>query len=445
MEELKDKKIIILGFGREGQDTFFFLRKLWPKKKLALADKLDLEKLDKKAREIIKKEKKKSFLKLYLGKNYLKALKKYDIVIKSPGVPAHLPEIEKAFKEKKVTSQLELFLDNFKGKMIGITGTKGKSTAAFLVYQLLKKYGLKVKLAGNIGKPMLSLLEKAKSGDIFVCELSSHQLYRLKKSPQIAVLLNIYPEHLDYYKNLKEYIKAKSNIAIHQKKGDYLIYNPKDKKIKEIARKSKAKKIALIESGKSVEQLKKIADISFGPQVLGLLIAVAKIFKIPFALVEKTVKEAKPLPHRLECLGIFKGIKFYNDSLSTIPESTIRAIDVLGKDVETIFLGGFDRGLSFKKLAKKIAKSKIKNLIFLPQSGERIFKEIKKVYPEKKFKELKIFFVKNLKDGVGLAFSRTKKGKICLLSCASPSFGLFKNYEERGNLFKKYIKAYGKK
>ena len=403
LNELKTKKVLILGFGKEGQNSFKFLKKLFPEKILKVAD----QKTD---------------------KNYLKKVKDYDVVIKSPGIPIHLPEIEKAYRERKITSQTEIFFDNCPGTIIGITGTKGKSTTASLIYQILKQGKIKVHLVGNIGKPALSFLNKAKIDDVYVYELSSHQLYNLKKSPQIAVLLNIYPEHLDYYKSFKEYTKAKANIGRYQNKADYLIFNSGDKLVREITKKSKAKKIPI--QGKYY-QLDKTATE-----------AVAKIFKIPSKIVKKTIKEFKFLPHRLELVGTFRRITFYNDALATIPEATIEAIETLGNKVETIMLGGFERNIEFTKLAKKVLKSKIKNVILFPTTGERIWKKITQLNSTSSL--LKHFFVSNMADAVKLAYQYTKKEKICLLSTASSSFSIFKDYKEKGNLFKKYVKKYGK-
>jgi len=418
IEELKDKKILILGFGKEGRDTFKFLRKLFPKKILGIADqnKFSISNFQF------------SNVRWHLGKNYLKALLKYDIIFKSPGIPIHLPEVEKAYKQKKIITQTEIFFQNCKGKIIGITGTKGKSTTSSLIYKILKKAGFKAHLVGNIGVPVLKLLFTSTPKDIYVYELSCHQLYNLKKSPHIAVILNIYPEHLDYYSSFKEYIKSKANITRYQTKKDFLIYNSEDKVVREIAKDSKAKKIPI--KGKFYQQNVEAAK------------AVGKIFKIPQQNMDEVIKNFKGLPHRLEFIGTFRGIKFYNDALSTIPETTILALDLLGDKIQTIILGGYDRGLSFEKLAKRILKSKIKTIIFFPTTGGRIFKEIQK-HQKRKIK-FRYFFVNNMKDAVKLAYRNTKKGKICLLSTASPSFSIFKDYKEKGNLFKKYVKQYGK-
>jgi len=441
-------RILILGFGREGQDTFLFLKKLFPKKILGIAD---IKYKIRDTRYEIQN------VKWHLGRDYLKALKDYDIVIKSPGIPF---KILPKSALKKIVTQTDIFFNNCPGKIVGITGTKGKSTTASLIYQILKA-GLKVhpvkfasqtfnrvNLVGNIGKPVLSLLFSAAPKDVYVYELSSHQLYNLKKSPHIAVFLNIYPEHLDYYRNFKEYTAAKANITRYQKKDDYLVYNSEDKIVREIAKKSKAKKIPI--RGKYYELDKAAAR------------RVGEIFNISKEKIEKAVKSFKPLPHRLELVGIFKGITFYNDALSTIPETAILAMTALGKRVQTIFLGGFDRKIDFKKLAKSVLENKnIKNIILFPTTGEKIWKEIVKQARGRKVP--RHFFVDRAKrtsfssspspryggaqymrDAVKLAYQHTQKGKICLLSCASTSFSIFRDYKEKGNLFKKQVFAQAK-
>lgn len=401
LNELKNKKILILGFGREGKDTLLFLKKLFPEKKIGIADRK-------------------------FNKDYLKKLKNYDIIIKSPGIPFKILPKKSL---KKIITQTDIFFDNCPGTIVGITGTKGKSTTASLCYAVLKSGGLKAHLVGNIGKPVLNLLFGVRPNDIYVYELSSHQLFNLKKSPHIAVFLNIYPEHLDYYKNFKEYARAKANITLHQTKNDYLVYNSGNKIVNEIARASKAQKIPI--KGAYYDLDRNAAR------------AVGEIFKIPRKTILKAIKGFKGLPHRLELVGMFHGITFYNDALSTIPETAIAAMDSLGDKVETIFLGGYDRGLDFGNLAKRILESKIKNVILFPTTGEKIKQTITKISKTKKIPGF--FPVDNMKDAVKLAYEHTAKGKIALLSCASTSFSLFRDYKEKGDLFKKYVRQLAKK
>ena len=426
--KLKEKRILILGFGREGRDSFLFLRKIFPNKILGIADQ----------KEFLISNFQFPNTKLYLGKNYLKKIKDYDIVIKSPGIPFKIlrtPDV------RKITTQTAIFFSALGGpasggdnRIIGVTGTKGKSTTAYWIYQALKSgaalkgraspqkgRGTKVHLVGNIGKPVLTSLLKAKKDDIFVYELSSHQLYNLKRSPHIAVLLNIYHEHLDYYRSFKEYATAKANITRYQTKRDYLIYNSQDPLVRKIAEESKAKKIPI--QGKYYELNRAAAE------------AVARIFKVPMP------KKLKFLPHRLEYVGKFKGIAFYNDSLSTVPETAIEALDFLGNNVQTMILGGFDRGLNFKKLAKRIAKSEVQTLILFPATGKRIWQALTDLMDVRHpLNIMRHFFARDMEKAIKLAYKYTGGGKICLLSPASPSFGIFKDYADRGNTFKKFVK-----
>jgi UDP-N-acetylmuramoylalanine--D-glutamate ligase len=392
LKELENKKIVILGFGREGKDTLKFLKKNLSKKETIVLDP--------------KKD-----------KGYEKELDKCDIIIKSPGIPFKiLPKKSLS----KITSQTEIFLNNCQGKVIGITGTKGKSTTTSMIYDILKKGGFKAYLLGNIGKPALSFLPKIKKGSLVVFEMSSFQLTNIKTSPHIAVLLDIFKEHLDYYNSFKEYIEAKSNITRFQNKEDYLIYNSQDLRVEKIAKESKAKKIPI--EGKyyhlDMEAAKKVGEI----------------FGISKTKIEKTIRDFKFLPHRMELIGKYKGIEFYNDSLSTIPEAAILALDLLEDKVQTLIVGGYDRGLNFKELAKRIDESQIENLILFPKTGKKILKEIKR--------PIRYFLVKDMDKAVSLSYQYTQKERACLLSPASPSFGIFKDYADRGDSFKKFVKKY---
>ena len=433
INSLEKKKVLILGIGREGVDSFVFLRKKFPKKKLFIADKKKFEEMDLKTRKLLNDKN----VEVFLGEDYLKSIKGFDIILKSPGIS--LASIKKYLSKKtKVTGQTDLFFDNCPGTIIGVTGTKGKSTTSSLIYSVLKEAGLKAYLVGNIETPSLSFLLTAKKNDIFVYELSSHQLQSLEVSPHIAVFLNIYPEHLDYYKNFKEYFLAKTNIVKYQKKNDYFIFNPKIKEINDLAKKAKSKKIEInsIDFSKFLKDNQGFLEITHIDNLIAVL-NVAKIMEIKEEKIVKAFKKFKRPEHRLEFVCEKKGIRFYDDSIATIPEATIFALDSLGYDVETLIVGGFDRGIKFDKLADRIIKSNVKNLILLPVSGEKILKEI-----ERKKGRIRHYSFDNMKDIVNKCFQVTSKNKICLLSPASPSFGIFKDYKERGDLFKKYIKDF---
>lgn len=457
LQNLKGKTILILGLGQEGESTYFFLRELFPDKTLGLADKQTIEKLPPALKEHLEKDQN---IKLHLGSRYLESLKNYEVIIKSPGVSPYLPEIEKIPKEK-ITSATEIFFDNCPGVIIGITGTKGKSTTASLVYEILKGGGLPVQLIGNIGKPALSFLEKAQRETIFVYELSSHQLLQLKKSPHVAVFLNIYPEHLDYYPGFDDYLFAKENITRYQNQNDYFIFNAAQPTLFSIASKTKAQKLPYslenndnqqacfvknealyCKQGGNEEKIINISQIPllgrFNLQNVMPAIIIGKIFKLTNSQIATAITSFKPLEHRLEKVGTYQKITFYNDSIATVPEATIAAIEALGNKIGSLILGGHERQQNFNNLAKKILESSIGNLILFPTTGERIWQSVKKQKPKTLPDH---FFVDSMEEAVKIAHQNTQKGKICLLSPSSPSFGLFKNYKERGELFKKFVKA----
>jgi len=409
LQNLKNKKIIIVGFGREGKNTYKTLKKLFPLKSIALADKKEI-KADE--REI------------YTGNDYLNNLKNYDVIIKTPGIPFN--EVKKNAGLAKITSQTELFLENCPGKVIGVTGTKGKSTTSTLIYKILKDSFKNVKLVGNMGKPCLSYLLTAKPKDIFVFEMSCHQLDHISKSPNIAVFINIYPEHLDYYKTFLKYFNSKKNITKFQDKNDLFIYNPEFKEIENI--KTKAHKIPFKES---------FLKNNIHKDTIAAAIAVSKTFGLTEKEIKKSIDEFKTLDSRIEFLGNFNGINFYNDSLATIPEATIFALNEL-KNVDTLILGGLDRGIKFNKLTEEIKNKKIKNIILFPNTDKKIYKDLKN-------ENINFFFTDSMKEAVLFAKKNTKKGSICLLSPAAPSYNLFKDYKDRANQFKKYLKNEKKK
>ncbi len=435
LADLKDKSILVLGLGREGLSVLKLLKKKFLSKKIDVADIKDHKDLPENVGEA------------FFGDNYLNSLNDYDVIIKSPGIP-YFAEIKQAKDQRKIiTSSTALFLENCKGKVIGVTGTKGKSTTSSLIYEVLKKGGLNTLLIGNIGTPALDLLKSDKKDAIFVYELSSFQLEDLEVSPNIAVMTNLYPEHLDHHGDFSLYEQAKNNITKYQTKNDFLIYNSDIAQLRYIAQSSYARKIPF-----SKKDQEKVSNLIHGDTIpllgeFNLLnivpaIIIGRMFNISETKIEEAIINFKPLPHRLEFIGEFKGIRFYNDSLSTIPEVTVAALGALGNNVETLIAGGFDRGLDFSVLGKAIAKSKIKTLILFPDTGEKIWEAAKSTGKsmESRVKKLN---VTNMEDAVKIAFEKTDSGKIVLLSPASSSFNLFTDYADRGSQFKDWVRKLG--
>lgn len=409
LKELKNKKILILGFGVEGQSTLALLKHFFPDKKIAVADQKD-------------------------DPNYLDKQKDYDLVIKTPGIP-------KRFITTAYTTATNIFFANTKAEIIGVTGSKGKSTTASLIYAILKEAGRKVKILGNIGYPMLDELKKRTGeGEIYVVELSSYQLEDLKFSPHIAVFTTFFPEHLDYHQGLEEYWQAKKNIVIGATDKDYFVFNPEIERLKKLSKETKARPAPFLK------------ELPFPREAISLIgehnvdnvraaATVAKLFNVADDVIEKAVRKFKPLPHRLALVGTFRGITFYDDAISTTPESTVAALKAVPR-VKTLFLGGTNRGYNFAPVADFVITNDIQNIVLFPESGEEINKELRRSAKKLNKKLPEILETCDMKEAVRFAYQKTPKGAVCLLSTASPSYSVWKNFEEKGDLFVKYVKEF---
>jgi UDP-N-acetylmuramoyl-L-alanine---L-glutamate ligase len=447
----RDKKVLILGFGREGQSTYKLIREYFPQMNLTIADKRSDV-----AGQISKTD---NFISFNLGEGYMQGLEAFELIIKTPGIS--LQELPDLMLTGKITSQTDLFLRAYASQVIGVTGTKGKSTTTSLIHHILTSAGRKAVLVGNIGLPPFEIVPQLDESTIIVFELSSHQLEFLTRAPHISILLNLFQEHLDHYSSLEAYHRAKWNIAVAQKEEDYFIYNAenpgiqswliKEKPLSHLlpysSDKSKAKGIFLNNEG--VIQINLLGFISnlfnkdiprYIPGDHNLMNAMAaaaacRIVGVKEQDISKGISSFKGLPHRIEYVGIYDGVRYYNDSIATIPEATIEAIKTLG-DIDTLILGGFDRGLDYNPLVDYLAHTSISNLIFIGEVGRRIYKEL----TEKKF-EIKMFVAIDYQQVIEIARLHTAKGKICLLSPAAASYDMFRNFEERGEVYKKIVKG----
>ena len=436
----QNKKILILGFGREGLSTYKLIRKYLKDQKLYISDKVD--NLQEKYEEL---NQDKNVI-IISGEKYLENLEDYDIIMKSPGISFVGIDTSKCIN--KIKSQLELLLEYFNNFTIGITGTKGKSTTSSLIYKMLQDQDKKVMLLGNIGVPVFDYVDIIQEDTILVLEMSSHQLEYMKVSPNIAILLNIYQEHLDHYKSFEAYAQAKLNIYKHQKEKDYLLYNSDNEKLQQIAPKAKSTiyKVSLTNKEKSDVYLKEkqiyfkdkaLYNIEQKRNLLGeynvnnimFVLAVSEILNLDIDKTAKTINEFKTLHHRLELVGKYNDILYYDNSIGTVPMATIEAIKAL-KNVDTLIIGGMDRGISYKEFIEYINNSNIRNVICMPKTGHDIAKELKK----------KAYIVNTLEEAVKIAKEVTQKGKICLLSPTAASYGFFKNFEEKGDLYQKLVK-----
>lgn len=434
LEHLKNKKIAIVGFGREGKSTYKFIRKYLNNQELEILDG------NEKLLELNEELKNDKNLKIITGKNYLDNLEKYDLIIKSPGVKFKDLDISKF--EDKITSQLGLTLDFYKQNVIGITGTKGKSTTTSLIFKVLKDQGYDAYLLGNIGIPIFDYIEKFNENSKLVIEMAALQLEYVKTSPHIGIILNLFEEHLDFFKSKKHYFLAKLNMFKYQDNSDYGLYTSSNETLDKYVQNGNyitnlidINKEFKIENNYVIYDNKKIYDSNSERLLLGkhnltnimFALRLSELLKLDLQKTINTINQFKPLEHRMEYVATINGVKYYNDAIATIPEATINCVEAL-KDVDTIIFGGMDRGIDYNDLIDFFNKSKIKNFICMPDTGYKIGKEIK---------SKNVYMVETLEDAVKKAKEVTKN--ICVMSPAASSYNAFKNFEEKGRIYKELV------
>ena len=406
---LKPHKIAILGYGREGQSTHKLIKSLLPEKEVLIADDKSL-----------------------MADCTLQdpRLENYTLYIKTPGIS--MKKLQ-ALDRNKITSQTDIFLQLYSAQTIGITGTKGKSTTSNLVYKILADQGFDVLLAGNIGVPLLDIISNIKEDTIIVAELSAHQLQFIHTSPKVSILLNLFEEHLDHFDGYEQYKESKYNIATKQTKQGVFIFNKDSKEIKALLEKtqlqSRQKPFSKEEATIEANYLKGEHNQM---NILSAILA-SQEFGAKKEEAETTAKNFQPLAHRLEYVGEKNGVTYYNDSISTIPQATIEALKAL-KKVQTLILGGMDRGIDYSPIVEQIGEFEVKNIAFVGQAGKRIYKEMKE-----KANNYNCLLSDDYKEIVSWCKANTQKEKICLLSPAASSYDMFTNFEHRGEVFKQLI------
>ena len=434
LKDLNNKKIAILGLGAENYAMLKFLFGKVKGAEITVCDKRSKEVLGDKYKEL---EKKATWI---LGAAFNKKLYRYDILFRSPGWPTGCPGIREALKKKKTIlySPIRLFFDLCPTKnIIGVTGTKGKGTTSSLIYEIIKLAGKRVWLGGNIGIAPFEFIKKIKENDWVVLELSSFQLEDLETSPRIAVITNFYHEHLasadpnnpNFHSSLLKYRNAKLNILKWQKAGDLAVLNRRfGGKIGR--RRSKSQLLYFTKS-----TLSSRLPGEHNRENIAAAETVARLMNIKPAVIAKAVANFKGLEHRLEMVREIKGVKYYNDSFATTPESTIIAIKSFKPPI-VLLAGGADKGANFKSMAQAI-KTRVKfTVLFKGIATPRIEKELKRAgYPKSQVK-----VVNDIKSAVKLAREKIGKSGTVLMSPACASFGMFKNYKERGALFKREVK-----
>lgn len=418
------KRCAILGFGREGRVWLDILKKLGCCAEIAVADMNEVSV---------------EGCTLLCGEDYLDRARDYDVLLQSPGViiKDKLTEEEKG----RILTQTELLLRLKPCRIIGVTGTKGKSTTSSLIYHFLRANDIPSMLIGNIGVPPLERFEEMSPDTVAVCELSCHQLEFAKHSPDIAVLLNIFPEHLDHYTGFEAYSAAKRNIYLHQSDGDTVIIAA------ECAPDNHSGELITSSFGGNGDIMTEGGDISLPDRVIrneqirtdlrgkhnryniAVALAAAERAGADIDTCLESLPDFNGLEHRLEYVATIDGVEYINDSICTIPEAAIAAVRAFD-GADCIIIGGMERGIPYDKLTDFLNRGEVGNVILLPDTGKRIAADITNPV-------VKLIHVKDMAEAVEAAHSVARKRVI--LCPAAASYGFYKNFEERGRHFKELV------
>lgn len=409
LNRLRGKRILILGFGREGRSTLRFLENHLPEATVDVADKNPMDGVT------------------HSGEHYLEAMYDYDIVVKTPGISL------KDFDTKgvEITSQTDLFLSQFHHQTIGISGTKGKSTTTSLIYHLLKSAGHKAILTGNIGIPCFDVIDDIDEDTIVVYELSAHQLEYVHNSPRVGVLLNVFEEHLDHFGTMQRYKAAKLNLLRFLGERDtaiipdFLLNDALNMFVN-----SKVYNLFDFDDWVDWSALPLKGEHNYQNVKAALLACDA--YGIDYHELIPNLYTFKPLEHRLEPVGSFGGVTFINDSISTIPQAAISACEALGR-VDFLLLGGFDRGIDYQPLVDYFKEHPLPYLLFTGKAGERMRSLMEE---NGALTNSMPFTYSSMEEAFSFIASHAKTGDVCLLSPAASSYDQYKNFEERGRKFK---------
>lgn len=417
---LDNRRILIAGYGREGKSTHAMLQRLFPGRSFDVAHNND---------EIVS----------------MLSNATYDMIVKSPGIPTFV--FEGLCDLKTLSSQTDLFLQVYGDKTTAVTGTKGKSTTASLIYHLLSALSdTPVVLAGNIGIPLFDVVDALDDRSLIVAELSCHQLENIHRGPHVAVLLNLFQEHLDHYHDYMGYKMAKMQIGLTQQAGDSFFYCSDNSELSELVSRfsfeSEARPYTVGDAVAYAGMLAK-ARLSGNHNLSNLYVAlraVSATLQRPMPqgddpAVAEVLSSFAPLEHRLELVGTYKGITFYNDSISTIPAACMAAVTAL-PNVDTLILGGFDRGIDYEPLTAFLRQSSVRNLVFVGAAGRRMLGLLGQVIDKD------ILVENDYAKIVEWCFGRTRQGTVCLLSPAAASYDAFKNFEERGTSYKSLVRQF---
>ena len=443
---------VLVGAGREGRSTYHYLRQHYPELRLTIADQQPPEKWPTDFQALIAQD---DHTTAVSDENYLDCLTDVELIFKSPGVPPHLPPLQMAEQNGVViSSNAQLFFElTTHHTRIGITGTKGKSTTTALIHHVLQQAGMDVHLLGNIGTAPLSILRQDISPNaIFVIELSSYQLHDMRQSPEIAVLQNIVPEHLTWHGTFESYVDDKTNITRFQTDNATLIFNEDYPLPSKVAAETAAKTVPFgLQGGVCTvqddwlvindERVIAIADVPLHGAYNLVNVMPALVIGRQLGLSNTQIADAirtfETLEHRMQYVDTVNNVRYYNDSLATVPEATIAAIEGFRPAGVVLITGGYDREIAYDVLATAILQENIRHLVLFPTTGERILNALRAQTESVPTYDM----LTNMQDAVAIAAAKAQPGDVVLLSPASASFNLFKDYRDRGEQFMQAVKA----
>ncbi len=449
----KRSKIAILGFGIEGKAVLDYLVK---------HDFTDITVCD---QNVDLEAEFPAGVSTTLGVDYLDGLEKFEVIFRSPGIKYLDSRVQSAkARGVEVTSATNFFIDQCPCPIIGVTGTKGKGTTSTLIYEMLKnggrEAGVNLFLGGNIGQCPVEFLDSLDKDCLVILELSSFQLQDAEKSVRYAVILNTTADHLDYHVDREEYMEAKEKLLTGQTKKSVAVlnkdyeyskyYEPLVKgELKEVSVKKTVANGAYVQGGEifyaNDGKSEKVAEVSevalIGSHNLENIlpaVVIARELGVSCEACGEVIKEFKNLPHRLQFIREVGGVKFYNDSYSTVPETSMAAVDSFSEPT-VLIAGGYDKGADYYDWAVKIlTRESLHTVILLGATSEKMEKSL--LEAEEKLGEERVFPTKILRrraleDAVIDAYAESDQGGVVVMSPAAASFDMFKNYKERGNEF----------
>jgi UDP-N-acetylmuramoylalanine--D-glutamate ligase len=422
--EKRRLKVAILGYGVEGQSAYHYWSKLGAD--ITICDsKRDLELPD--------------GVKHKLGSKYLDGLEKYDLLVRSPGIRP-----DTVIAMRPMTSVTREFMKQSPAPIIGVTGTKGKGTTSTLITKMLEAAGKKVWLGGNIGVPALDLLGKVRPTGWVVLELSSFQLMDTSQSPHIGIILMTAQDHLDWHTSRDEYLHAKEAIFRYQKADDIAVYFAQNPDSARLAKESRGTRIpygspegAFVKNEEIWYREQKVCDVA-DVALLGrhhlenVCAAITAVWQIApdKKAITKALREFKGLPHRLELVGTVHGVRYFDDSIATTPETTMAAIRAF-KDPKVIIVGGSDKGADFAELAEVVLSEKVAAVIAVGTTAPKITAALDKVGYKKYLTGLT-----DMTQIVEAAHEAAPDGAVVLLAPGCASFDMFASYADRGDQFR---------